>query len=167
MITETKINNIYDLITLTKRRPGMYIGEAKISTMHSFLDGYTFCSFIHNIRQEDVFPQFWYFHEWAMHKYGWGESTAGWKRVILTENNYDEEKALEVFFEMMDEFKTLHPISIKKLKLTQENLDYHKSEKCIHKNHEGSPVYEHIDEILLVNYSHTVGFSYFLMGRGG
>lgn len=97
MVREVTINNIYDLIDLMKERSGMFIGENKISAMSSFLDGYQFCARTHNIKQEKVFPPFWYFHEWAIETYKWYESTAGWKTIILQENDNDEAKALTVF----------------------------------------------------------------------
>jgi hypothetical protein len=156
------VNNIYDLIELMKQKPAMYMGDNKISTMRTFLDGYKFSSMVHNIKSEKVFPPFWYFHEWAKEKYNWFESTAGWKNIILEENNNDEEKALETFFAMIDEFRTLHPLSIEKLQLTKQNMDFHHSDKCQINYASGKPIYENADEVLLVKYSHDFGYSYFV-----
>jgi hypothetical protein len=157
------MTNMYDLIDLMKVRTGMYLGESKISNMSSFLDGYLFCSQIHNIKQEKVFPPFWYFHEWAKEKYNWYESTAGWKNIILQENNNDEEAVLNVFFDLMDDFKTLHPIKIEQLKLEKENLDFHHSEECKTKYMDGRPIYDTASAVLLVTYSHNFGSSYFVL----
>ena len=166
MVEEVSLSNIYDLIDLMKIRPAMYIGECKISAMSSFLDGYFFCSHIHGIEQEKVFPPFWYFHEWAKEEYNWYESTAGWKNIILQENDNDEAKALTVFFDLMADFKTLHPIKIERLRLEKQNLAFHHSEKCTTKYMDGTPIYAAASEVLLVTYSHNFGLSYFVPNTG-
>jgi hypothetical protein len=166
MVKEGTIDNIYDLIDLMKPRPAMYIGDYKISAMNSFLDGYQFCSHVHNIKQENVFPPFWYFHEWAKETYNWYESTAGWKNIILQENDNDEAKALTVFFDLMADFKTLHPIKIERLSLEKQNLDFLHSDECSTKYMDGQPLYETADAVLLVTYSHNFGLSYFVSGTG-
>ncbi|MGB4775443.1 MAG: hypothetical protein WBP45_09745 [Daejeonella sp.] len=103
-----------------------------------------------------------------MHQYNWLESTAGWKNIILKENDFDEEKALKVFFEMIDEFKTLHPLSIWKAEITSLNLEFHHSQRHIITNYitgkvmDVKPVY---DEVFLVEFSHNFGFSYFLRNQ--
>ncbi|WP_196887291.1 hypothetical protein [Aureivirga sp. CE67] len=163
-----EIENIYDLINLVERRPELYIGDARISSLRIFLDGYQFSATVHNIEKEQVFPPFWYFHEWAMHKYGWGESTAGWKNIILEENQNDEELALKKCFELLKEFRTLKPISIKRSKLNQTNIKFHHSENCKIKRcidpvrQLTEPLYENADEIFIVQFSHDFGFSIFV-----
>ena len=168
MTKEIEIENIYNLIDLVERRPGMYIGDARISSLRSFLDGYQFAATVHNIEKKQVFPPFWYFHEWAMHKYGWGESTAGWKNIILEENQNDEELALTKCFELLKEFRTLKPKSIKRSKLNQTNIKFHHSENCKIKRSIDpvrqltGPLYENADEIFIVEFSHNFGFSIFV-----
>ena len=168
MIKEIEINNIYDLIELIEKRPGMYIRDARISSLRSFLDGYQFSAMVHNIEKEQVFPPFWYFHEWAMHKYGWGESTAGWKNIILEENQNDEELALTKCFELIREFRTLKPISIQRSKLNKTNIKFHHSEDCKIKRYIDpikqltGPLYENADEIFIIEFSHNFGFSIFI-----
>ena len=163
IIEYKKSETILDLIALMKNRTGMYIGEYKISAMRSFIDGYHFFASTHDIAIKEVFPQFWYFHEWAMHKYDWGESTAGWKNIILSENGNDEAKALDVFFEMIDEFKTLKPIKLQKMRIGAENLAYHLSSDYVARDGEGNPIYDDLDEVLLVEFSHDFGHSYFML----
>jgi len=172
MPTDTKkINDVYDLIDTIRPRPAMYFGDNKISNLQAFLSGYDFSTYVHNIKDKSVFPPFWYFNEWAMHKYNWRESTAGWKNIILKENENNEEKALNVCFEMIDEFKTLHPLSIQKVKITDQSLTFHRSDKCKIKKiirsdlSDPKPVYENADEILLVEFSHSFGFSFFVINQ--
>jgi len=105
-------------------------------------------------------------------KYSWGESTTGWKNVILQENNNDEIKALDVFFDQIDKFKKLHPISIEYIELTKENLEFNDSELCKTKVYNRKtklfdlPVYEKADKVFLVEHSHNFGFSIFVSYKG-
>lgn len=172
MQIDLEINNQFELIELIKKRPALYIGNNQITSMRNFLDGYDFACLVNGIEHNNIYPQFWYFHEWAMEKYNWSESTAGWKNIILKENNNDEEKSLEIFFEMIDEFKTLKPISVEIIELQKENLSFHLSELCKTKiyNHKTKefdlPVYENVDKLFLVEHSHNFGFSVFITYKG-
>ncbi len=162
-ITTYTIQNKYDLIDMMRLRTGMYLGEYKISLMSAFLYGYDMAIRLNNVAQTPEYPPFWYFHEWAKEKYKWGESTAGWKNIILQENGGDEEKALNVFFEMMTDFQTLMPLRIEKTSLSAENMHFHHSEKCISRYADGRPVHEKASEIFLVKFSHNFGFAYFVI----
>jgi hypothetical protein len=157
------VNNIYDLIEMIKRRPAMYIGDSKISTINTFLHGYCFATEIYKVECPAEFPPFWYFHEWAMDQYNWYESTAGWKNIILKENDNDEERSLQVFFQFIDEFKKLHPIGIEKAILKSGNLAFHHSDNCKIKYGDGKPVYENANEVMLVRFSHDFGVSVFVV----
>lgn len=133
--------------------------------MRTFLGGYEFASLVHNIERENIFPPFWYFHEWAMHTYSWGESTAGWCNIILEENNHDEEKSLLVFFDMIDEFRTLKPLSIQRLRLSEKNMNFYTTLSARANTPYSEHTYKQIDEVLLVNFSHGFGYSYFLIHK--
>jgi hypothetical protein len=148
----------------------MYTGDTKISSLNAFLNGYSFSKHIDSVDDSKDFPPFWYFHEWAMEKYNWRESTAGWKNIILKENNNDEEISLKVFFEMIDDFKKLHPVSIQRLKISNKSLAFHYSDECKTKIigsdlSDRKPVYDKVDEILLAEFSHSFGFSYFVVNK--
>lgn len=172
MIKKATMNNIYDLIDLIEERPEVYLGDAKISSFNTFINGYQFSTIAHNINQEQVFPPFWYFNEWAMHKYDWRESTAGWKNIILEENQNDEELALVKCFELLKEFRTLKPISIQRSKLDKTNIEFHHSEDCKIKillnyaEQLKGPVYEDADEIFIIEFSYDFGFSIFVRLNG-
>lgn len=162
MSSSIKITSIYELIDLIKVRPGMYIGDNKISTLYTFLGGYQFASMVHNIEDEKVFPPFWYFHDWVKEKFNWFESTAGWKNIILEENNFDEEKALMDFFRIIDEFRKLQPIRMQRAVIEKSNIDFHHSGDCTVKFGDGKPIYEKADQVFLIEFSHNFGFSYFI-----
>jgi hypothetical protein len=164
-ITTYTIQNSYDLIDLMRTRTAMYLGEYKISAMWSFLEGYNMAIRLNNVAQTPEYPPFWYFHEWAKEKYKWGESTAGWKNIILQENGGDEEKALTVFFEMMTDFQTLMPLSIEKVSLSAENMRFHHSSECATRYGDGSPVHKMATDVFLVEFSHNFGFAYFVINE--
>lgn len=165
---DSKIDNIFELIEFVKKRPGMYLGDTSITSMNTFLDGYNFACFVNNIDNHDVYPLFWYFHEWAKEKYNWYESSAGWKNIILKENQNDEIKSLAVFFELIEEFKNLTPLSIEYIELNEDNLKFHHSELCKTKSYDPKssilnlPVYENADKVFLIEHSHNFGFSVFI-----
>ena len=167
-----KINNQFELIELIKKRPGLYIGNNNITSMQNFLDGYDFACLLNEIEHNNVYPLFWYFHEWTKEKYNWTSSTAGWKNIILQENGNDEIKSLEVFFELIDEFRTLKPISIEYVELEKENLEFHHSELCKTKIYNSEtklfdlPLHEKADKLFLVEHSHNFGISVFTTYKG-
>lgn len=157
------VQDIYSLLEKMKVRPGMYLGNSKISSMDNFLNGFNFAEMITGKRLKKEFPPFWYFHEWVMDKYKYNESTAGWKNIILTENENNEEKALQIFFDMIEEFKTLYPKKILKAKLNPKNIEFHNSDKCKSKRMNGDPVYINPEHVLLVEFSHNFGYYYYVI----
>lgn len=86
-----------------RKRPGMYIGENSISLLKAFLDGIAYAIDVNKIDpKEDLNLEG--FNDWVAKKYNYFESTAGWKNIILNENNQDEEKSLKEFFKLYDQF---------------------------------------------------------------
>jgi hypothetical protein len=98
--------SIFDLLDLEnfRKRTAMFIGDRKISSLDSFVQGYFYA-----VQSNDVFienkVEFNEFHDWVAGHFKWKESTAGWRRIILQECNEDEELALNKFFELYDQFK--------------------------------------------------------------
>lgn len=147
----------------------MYTGDSRISTFIGFLYGYQMSIWQHKIEETSSFPHFWYFHEWAMFKYNWRESTAGWKNIILTECGYNEELALDTFFKLFDEFKELRPVVIEKTQITERNLAFHHSDECPIKCSDQEmnifPLHNRAEGVLLVEFSHNFGFSFFVIAN--
>ncbi|WP_299215092.1 hypothetical protein [uncultured Aquimarina sp.] len=85
-----------------RSRIGMYLGEKKISTLKGFLDGIYYSFDAYDLKEENLFEGL---HDWVANYYGWTESTAGWKNIILEECGNDEVKAVDEFFKIYDEFK--------------------------------------------------------------
>ena len=103
----TEIKRIYQLIESDhfRTKPNLYIGDRNITTLYNFLNGAFFALKIHEVESRESEPDFRKFHDWVADHYNWFESTAGWKNIILKECDGDEEKALDVFFNLYDEFK--------------------------------------------------------------
>ncbi len=81
----------------------MYIGDKKITILRAFIDGYLFALEANNINLAEK-EKFTEFHDWVANYFGWYESTAGWKNIILEECNGNEEIAVDKFFELYDKF---------------------------------------------------------------
>jgi len=96
--------SIYDLLAKIRARPAMYLGECSLIRLRAFVDGYSFMANELGIEPRDQ-PNFSGFHDWVAAKFGWRESTAGWCNIILQECGGDDRKALESFFELIDEYR--------------------------------------------------------------
>lgn len=150
------------LIDAIEKRPPMYIGDNKITSLNAFLAGYRTATSFHDIQDEKVFPPFRYFFDWTALKYGRTSSTMGWCNIILEENNNDENKSLKEFFKLYKEFKDIHPLSIEHTKLSEENINFHYSDKLTGEYSNRKPIYNNADEVFIIELSHNFGFSYFV-----
>jgi hypothetical protein len=99
--------SIFDLLDTEdfRKRTAMYIGDKKITSLKSFIDGYFYAAWTNDIKINDQI-KFDDFHNWVAGQFNWKESTAGWSRIILYECNGDETLSVDKFFELYDIFKT-------------------------------------------------------------
>jgi hypothetical protein len=81
----------------------MYLGDRKLTTMWHYINGYRAATDIHTVEQ-DLKPDFWLFHDFVAEHFGYSESTSGWRNMIF-EQTSDEEKGLDLFFELFDKFR--------------------------------------------------------------
>lgn len=96
--------DVYDMIALIRPRPAMYIGDHSLFCLRSFLDGCFFLAEEHGIRTDES-PSFGGFHDWVAERFGWYESTAGWCNIIVAECDGDPGRALDRFFELIEEYR--------------------------------------------------------------
>ena len=96
--------NVYATIALIRPRPAMYIGDHSLRCLKSFLDGCFFLAEEHGIETSEC-PVFGGFHDWVAKRFGWYESTAGWCNIIVEECGGDQGKALDRFFELIEEYR--------------------------------------------------------------
>jgi len=95
---------------MIRKRPGLYLGSPSITALYHYLHG--FSSALDRLGNIGLTVRllplpFSYFHSFVANHYDWFESTSGWCNIILQENDLDEEKSLETFFELFDKFMSL------------------------------------------------------------
>jgi hypothetical protein len=83
----------------------MYVEERKLSFLKAFMNGYFYAMDATDIIVQNSDPPFELFQDWVAQHFGWRESTAGWKNIILAECGQDEGKAVDLFLELYDAFK--------------------------------------------------------------
>ena len=101
-----KIENIYDLFDAIQPRPAMFFGKKSIINLKAFIDGLFFAEkyFDFDFDWKSFYSED-DFHDYTAKYFGWRESTAGWANIILEESQNDEEKAVDVFYALLEEFK--------------------------------------------------------------
>jgi len=96
--------DIYDTLALIRPRPANYIGACSLFRLYMFLQGCFHVADPHGI-EDCGRPDFGGFSDWVAKRFHWKESTAGWYNIILKECGGDEGKALDRFFELIDEYR--------------------------------------------------------------
>jgi hypothetical protein len=97
--------DVYQTISLIRARPAMYLGMHSLVRLRAFLDGCFFLACQHGI-ECGTRPDFGGLHDWIAKRFGWYESTAGWCNIILHECGGDDSKALDSFFEVVEEYRS-------------------------------------------------------------
>jgi hypothetical protein len=94
--------DLYDLIRNIQKRPAMYLGQPSIIHLRTFLAGYFFAR--HQLGQPETKQEqhFSGFQAWIQQRFNVASSQS-WDKVILFFSQ-DEQKALDQFFELFDEF---------------------------------------------------------------
>ena len=97
--------SIFDLLESEnfRRRPGMYLSSPTISILFGFITGYFYAVDANDVTLKDM-DKLNGFNDFVANHYGWLESTAGWRNIILKESGGDEKKAFTRFFELYDVF---------------------------------------------------------------
>ena len=89
------------LLGTLRKRPGMYLGEAKISKLVNFISGYMIC--LNITGNADKYFDNPGFLSWLYDNYNF-DKTSYWTDPFLKEANGDESKALELFFNYLEEY---------------------------------------------------------------
>jgi hypothetical protein len=133
--------DIFEVLQLIKWRPSLYIGNRKIKALWDFLQGYQMALNLNKL-QEKSYPDFRLFSTWIKGRIkSEYDLTVGWDYHLF---NFfkDDEKALEHFFEFLEEFKSSEPIcEIQKIQDFQR--DY------FHQNQYWIENYNRVKEILI------------------
>jgi hypothetical protein len=95
--------NLIDYLAAMKKRPGMYLGRPKISNFQHFMHGYTIAIGINGVNEtHPLATEFYRFHDFASEKIN--TEHGHWHQILLDLCDGDEEKALYLCFEWLDEF---------------------------------------------------------------
>jgi hypothetical protein len=93
----------------------MYTGENTLSSLHHFLSGYRFALDTYGISSAPdplVVPRG--FHDWVAYRLHFCESGAGWCSMLCDRSTTDQD-AIDLFFQLLAEFKTREPHLVAKL----------------------------------------------------
>lgn len=137
---------LHRMIRQIQTRPGMYIGSNAITPLFIFLSGYQAAERDLGIcRRGNLFPlDFQFMHSFVDTRLHTERVCAGWCQNILTFCYDDEKKALNLFFDLYEEFTQIKMKHYWKAFLTKENIDRNnKMEHCyIVKEHGAEPCYK-------------------------
>lgn len=92
-----------DFLSMLRARPGMYLAANSFQRLNAFLDGYR--AALHTLGLGDdhcILP--WTFHDFVQTKYGIHDAR-GYSSIIAM-HEPDDEKALWLFFDLLDEYLT-------------------------------------------------------------
>ena len=92
------------LLTHVKKRPAMYLGEAKISRLATFLAAYNIGFHAASEKLDHYFGENG-FQEWYLKKYNL-QRTSFWEAPFLDQTKNDEEDALKLYFENLELYNT-------------------------------------------------------------
>lgn len=87
-----------DALKEIRERPGMYLGRLSLNRLSAFLDG---CYFANGRIGQGPDPTFHGFRDWVVNRYNI-TSQHRWDSVILFIEHFDDERAYNKFFELLD-----------------------------------------------------------------
>lgn len=119
---------IYHIMDDVRERPVLFMGSKSITVLRSFLDGAGYTSHILGI--DDGYNEFSpipfrFFNDYVAQFYNYFESTSGWMNMILNKNNGDETASFDMFYTLLDNFRSINISKVQKCVLTQEQIKYH------------------------------------------
>ncbi|MET8078329.1 hypothetical protein [Streptomyces sp. NPDC005303] len=100
------LTDVYDFLEEVRLRPGMWVHSNSLQHLNSMLTGYRLALGIHDIAEPF---DFWtpggqsHFSEWLCQRQG-RPSSLGWATEIEREAERSDRPAMEMFFELLDEF---------------------------------------------------------------
>ncbi|WP_406168519.1 hypothetical protein OIE52_25270 [Streptomyces canus] len=101
------LTDVYDFLEEVRLRPGMWVRRSSLQHLDSMLTGYRVALGIHDIAEPF---DFWNpgsqgrFSEWLWQRLG-RHSPLGWATEVEREAEQSARPAMEMFFELLDEFR--------------------------------------------------------------
>jgi hypothetical protein len=106
MKTEIK-GGLFEILAKIKAKPGLYLGSSSLSDLFIFLAGYKTARKELGIESTPAEIKFYQeFHQFVETKYNL-QTTNSWAKIILLYCR-DESQGFERFFQLLEDFKTLH-----------------------------------------------------------
>ena len=106
MKTEIK-GGLFEILAKIKAKPGLYLGRSSLSDLFIFLAGYKTARKELGIESTPAEIKFYQeFHQFVETKYNL-QTTNSWAKIILLYCG-DERQGFEHFFQLLEDFKTLH-----------------------------------------------------------
>lgn len=102
------MTNLYQLLNKIKKAPAMYLGRHSIICLQAFLSGYSVAQYELGEQPTPQDLDFREFPEWIRKKFN-VQTSQSWANIILFYSE-DESKALDRFFELLEEFMNRNPI---------------------------------------------------------
>lgn len=120
--------SVSSIIETIRKRPGMYLGSNSITALFHFLNGYVKAEKEHDVYwRREMFPlDFEYMSEFTNVRLNYS-GNMGWCHHILVYCEGDEEKALNKFFELYDEFNQVRMKRYWKAILSEDNIQWNNS----------------------------------------
>jgi hypothetical protein len=100
------MHDLYTLINKIQKAPSMYLGRASIICLQAFLSGYSIAQYQGSAAQSLQDKDFQEFPEWIRKKFNI-QTSQSWANILLFYAE-DEQKALDLFFKVFEEFRNRH-----------------------------------------------------------
>lgn len=97
--------NLFVLLSAIHQKPVMYVGKKSLTSLFAFFCGFDLADKLGEKKfnsREILSDEFSYF---VQHKFKQGRSAMGWCSRILEKVDNDEERAVDLFFALLEEFK--------------------------------------------------------------
>ncbi|MFC9629357.1 hypothetical protein ACFTY8_08685 [Streptomyces mirabilis] len=103
------LTDAYDLLEEVRLRPGMWVRRSSLQHLDSLLTGYGVSLEIHGVEEEFDFLHTGPFAQWLWKRLDMAYPSAlGWAVEIERAAEAADVPALELFFDLLDEFRAAH-----------------------------------------------------------
>lgn len=101
-----ELHDVYDFLDEVRLRPGMFVPRSSLTHLQSMLYGYRFALEIHSSQTMTDFDHLGPFSEWLWPRLGMQYTSAlGWAVEIERAAEAAGAPAMDMFFELLDEFR--------------------------------------------------------------
>lgn len=109
---------LYQLLDSIKQKPALFLNQQSVMALHSFLLGWKTAKNIYQLPKDEDEHDFAGFQEWITQRYDIGSSQA-WPRII-TFFSRDEKESLNLFFDLLEEYRKQPPLQSTPTQATKE-----------------------------------------------